>query len=232
MSPGFGCRLHKLPVSNAGRCAPAARRSQPRARPLHTIKIFEHKTTMCAHADSPAQPARPKSSLLLTAVAGQTTRCHVFVPQRSDTGSSDQGISSQGFDSTPARSHNGDGGRSHPGSEAAAVLMLSDIFGCDTTDNLRMCQRLANELQCSAYMPDLFRGEPWPEDTPVSAGPFEEWRSNIGGAIRSQLVLSSCLLQQQCSTEDSSLQCDFPLIHTRSVTQQASCRVNAGRSSG
>eukprot|EP00892_Ulva_mutabilis_P003680 jgi/Ulvmu1/1684/UM115_0013.1 len=181
-----------MQVTRVTSAAAVARRLPTAIGCTLTSRVRAHAATLRAavafasnNASSNASadlPKRPRSSLLLVDVAGHTTRCHVFQPGSSESPPAGR----EGSGSGTAAMTNGDESRTRAtsgqeqASKDAGILMLSDIFGCDTMDNLHMCQRLANDLQCLVYMPDLFRGEPWPEETPVTAAEFEDWRFNIG----------------------------------------------------
>lgn len=154
--------------------------------------VANQRQVTCASANTLADTSRrPRSSLLLVEVLGHTTRCYVFKPvQTQPPCQGRNGIGTPAEQNSTAAQDTSGGHATGPeqASHDAGVLLMSDIFGCDTVDNLRMCQRLANALDCPVYMPDLFREAPWPEQTPVSSGAFEEWRSSIGGVNPSQLT--------------------------------------------
>lgn len=206
---GTSCRCHLSSFRSTRLCLPRTTRWQLQrtVRPFQPSKMPEQRTAASQQASAHVVHAQKqkstevpqlKSSLLLTDVAGQTIRCHVFKPQSSNAKSTNASARPQGPgageqmdpSATSKRASEEASKRSSSSSSGTAVLLLSDIFGCDTTDNLKMCQRLSNDLQCPVYMPDLFRGEPWPEQTPVTADEFEAWRANIGGAPRLLLTHS------------------------------------------
>jgi dienelactone hydrolase len=67
--------------------------------------------------------------------------------------------------------------------EVQGVLLLSDVYGAYTDDTKMLAEKIAFECQPVVVMvPDLFRGNPWKEDTTTpgfneEGQDFEEWRS-------------------------------------------------------
>jgi hypothetical protein len=111
-----------------------------------------------ARAGATAAAATPSRTVELSGLP-EPFKCHVFPPQA-------HVVAPGAVDSS------------------LGIILLSDIYGCDTHDTLAISQTFANELQCAVYVPDIFHAQPWPEDKPEQGNQdaYEQWRLNIGGA--------------------------------------------------
>ena len=54
-------------------------------------------------------------------------------------------------------------------SNNGAILLLSDIFGADTDDTHAVAAKFADTVQSTVYIPDIFKGNPWPRDKEAGA---------------------------------------------------------------
>jgi carboxymethylenebutenolidase len=77
----------------------------------------------------------------------------------------------------------------------AGVLLLSDVYGYESSGIRDFVYRLA----CFGYnvlVPDLFRGEPWDEDTPPKGEEFERWRSTHIETMAKDIDISTAWLKK------------------------------------
>ncbi len=99
--------------------------------------------------------------------------------------------------------------------EVKGVLLLSDVHGPFTSDTKMLAEKIAFECQpVVVFAPDLFRGNPWKEDSKTGLNDkgetYEEWRAchpdqrvsvdirAAAAALREQYGVSSISLFGQC----------------------------------
>lgn len=59
------------------------------------------------------------------------------------------------------------------------IVLLSDIYGWEGASMRAAADRLAASCEAFVLVPDLFRGQAWPEGTPPSGPAYEKWRSRF-----------------------------------------------------
>ncbi|KAJ1624875.1 hypothetical protein T492DRAFT_256762 [Pavlovales sp. CCMP2436] len=59
------------------------------------------------------------------------------------------------------------------------IILLADIFGWASPSTRAAADRLAASCEAFVIVPDVFRGQPWPEATPPSGPAYERWRDRF-----------------------------------------------------
>ena len=81
--------------------------------------------------------------------------------------------------------------------EVEGVLLLPDVYGLHSDDVKALAEKIAFECQpVVVLVPDLFRGNPWKDDSPVD---YETWRNQVHDDVRVSVDIraaASCLREQ------------------------------------
>lgn len=59
------------------------------------------------------------------------------------------------------------------------IVLLSDIYGWAHPNTRAAAERLAASCEAFVLVPDVFRGQAWPEGTPSTGPGYENWRSRF-----------------------------------------------------
>ncbi|KAG0553375.1 hypothetical protein KC19_12G006500 [Ceratodon purpureus] len=93
----------------------------------------------------------------------------------------------------------------------AGVLLLSDVYGYESSGIRDFVYRLA----CFGYnvlIPDLYRGEPWDQDTPPKGEQFESWRSSHIETMAKDIDISTAWLKRVVEDQEPNRNSKYAII--------------------